>query len=183
MFDYKELADIFMKEKKHPEAIEVRLEPRPITVIIHALKQAYTRAFQNTPAGSDTAEVRRIILANRALAYLRNDDIYNTLQDCNNALSGEFTNAGSPQGLTAKCHLRRAKAKYYMTLYAEAREDYRIFEELSRAAKQPINASDKQILKDIMTALAGPKNRSEKTKIIRALQVRITKLSFHCILI
>ncbi len=114
---------------------------------------------------------------------MRNDDIYNTLQDCNTALSAEFTNAESQKELTAKCHLRRAKAKYYMTLYAEAREDYRIFEELSKATKQPISTTDKQILKDVMTALAGPKNRSEKTKIIRAIQVRIRRLSFHCIFI
>ena len=131
----------------------------------------YTQALQETPTGSDATEVRRSIIAGRALAYLRNDDIYNALQDCDTALSAEFTNTESPPDLTAKCHFRRAKARYSMTLYVEAREDYRAFEELSKAAKQSVSATDKQFLNEIMAALAGPKNRSDKTKLIRAIQV------------
>ena len=139
--------------------------------MLTSLNKLYTLALQEAPTGSDATEVRRSIIAGRALAYLRNDDIYNTLQDCDTALSAEFTNAESPPDLTAKCHFRRAKARYSMTLYAEAREDYRAFEELSKAAKQSVSATDKQFLNEIMAALAGPKNRSDRTKLIRAIQV------------
>lgn len=111
-----------------------------------------------------------MLLANRALAYLKYSDIYNALQDCNRALSPEFTTADSPVKITAKCHLRRSKIKSIMVMWEEARTDYEAFVTFQEAAGLPVSEPDRQLMAEIQQALDRPR-LSRKDKLIHAVQV------------
>ncbi|CAL1710864.1 unnamed protein product [Somion occarium] len=133
------------------------------------LKQAlnfYTQALDCPPPTETlSAEQKRVILSNRAQTYLDYTDVYDALQDCNVALSPEYTKEDSPRALTAKLHLRRAKALFKLLRYADAREAFQAFEGIHRDLGYDIRPSERTFANDIDRALRMPLDDPRTDKI------------------
>ncbi|KAF7800055.1 hypothetical protein EIP86_011298, partial [Pleurotus ostreatoroseus] len=128
----------------------------------------YTQALDE----ASTTEDKRILLANRSLAYGRSNDPYNALQDCDLALSSVYTTPDSPKRLTAKCSFRRAKLRLKMTMYEEAREDFEAFERLCEeggpSLVQVADQDKAEVKNGINKALSKP--IPERVTLLRAVQ-------------
>ena len=137
--------------------------------------QLYSEALTSSKFGALPIEEKRAILANRAQAYLKKDDYFTALADCDRALSAEYTQDDSPVNLTIKCHWRRALALYQLVMYEDALNAYRNFDRLANNSNIPIPLQDKVLLTDIGAGLATlnvhDDEQSENLKLLRAVQV------------
>ena len=136
----------------------------------HATK-LYTEALDSLASlgKGQSIEDRRILLANRALAYMGRKDIYSALPDCELTLTPEHTSLTSPKAITAKHHFCRAKIWLIMTTYEEALKDYRLIKRLQQEIVDRVADTDREVLDKITKALHNPV--SEKAELICVVQV------------
>ena len=95
-------------------------------MIFNTIHKLYTEALDSVD-DAIPIETQRILLANRAQAFIFYGVIHEALRDLDNALLSQYTSPNSPKTLTAKCYYRRAKLLYTMARYDEAQADYGMF--------------------------------------------------------
>jgi hypothetical protein len=121
-------------------------------------------------------ELKRAILANRALTYIQYGNIHTALRDINIALSSDYTLPGSPKGLTAKCHFRRAKVLSKFAKYNEARSDLEESVQLYNEGGLETTLEQSDLSIQIDEGLNAPQDspRREKDELLRAVDVRVS---------
>lgn len=126
---------------------------------------------QDTP--SEEPDILRILLSNRAVAYIELGNAINGLRDADLALTS-YTTATSPKALTAKLHLRRAQAHLVYRHMEEADADYGKYEMLKAHLGEEVR--DNPVKRELrrFEALEGraKEKELERIEVMRACEVR-----------
>lgn len=135
----------------------------------------YTQALDSVDA-TIPIETRRILLANRAQAFIVYGVIHEALRDLNHALSSQCTNQDSPKVLTAKCYYRRAKLLCTMARYDEAQADYREFANIMGEIGTDISGEERKLKEDVDRREAAGDDSEQRRRdgLMRAIDVSAT---------
>jgi hypothetical protein len=120
-------------------------------------------------------ELQRVILANRAQAYVTYGVIHEALRDLDRALSSQFTKQDSPKAMTAKCHYRRAKLLCVFARYDEVRAEYKAFVNLAGGSTMDVMQLKEEI--DRGAEAREGSDRWLKDQLMRAVDVRVIQVA------
>jgi len=138
----------------------------------------YTQALDSVDA-TIPIETRRVLLANRAQAFIVYGVIHEALRDLNHALSSQCTNQDSPKVLTAKCYYRRAKLLCTMARYDKAQADYREFANIMEEIGTEISGEELKLKEDLgrKAAAGDDSEQRQRAELMRAIDV--STMSIH----
>jgi len=138
--------------------------------------QLYTQALDSVDSATVTIpiETRRILLANRAQAFIFYGIIHEALRDLNHALSPQYTRQDSSKTLTAKCRYRRAKLLCTMARYHEAQADYSEFAKVMGEIGTEISGEELKLKEDLdcRAAAGDDTGRRRRDELMRAIDTR-----------
>ena len=136
----------------------------------------YTQALDSVNV-SIPIEKQRILLANRAQAFVLYGVIHEALRDLDHALSPQYTTQDSPKTLTAKCRYRRAKLLCTMARYDEAQADYGNFANIMGEIGAEISGEELKLKKDLDCRAAGDDSEHrQRDELMRAIDVSATSM-------
>lgn len=142
----------------------------------------YSQALDSVDA-TIPIEIQRILLANRAQAFVFYGVIYEALRDLNHALSPQFTNQDSPKTLTAKCRYRRAKLLCTMARYDEAQADYHEFAKIMGEIGTAISGEELKLKEDLnrKAAASDDSEQRRRDELMRAIDVSAMSISMQLV--
>ncbi|KAI0042436.1 hypothetical protein FA95DRAFT_1564307 [Auriscalpium vulgare] len=137
--------------------------------------QLYTDAL-DAARSEGSSEDKRVLLSNRAQAYLQWGDIYNALRDTDLALSPEYTHTSppSPASITRKCQWRKARVLNPLGRWMETQAALDEYTRLSSVMGEVRSAESVALEHILGRALRLPHDSEvvQRVELLRALNVR-----------